>query len=430
MKLVRPFVALVSIGAVVLTGTACSPPASEGGSGTQKIRFQHSAAAVEAQGTLTTAAASFNSSQTECEVTTEFVPFDQLRQSLLSGIAAGNTPDLVHTTTLQSGLEMNSLGGWADLSDHMTDSWKQEHGFVEGAFDELGAFGIPVMQSAEGVIFYDVPAMQAAGVKVPELTEAMNWDQFTDAAKKMTANGRYGFADRATAGFNLMKAVIPYLWSEGTDIVVKDGDSWKSGLSTPEGKKALRRYLELGTTAGIKPPGITGWGYAEAVNAWKKDEIAMLNIGDWFVSQTGGKLGSDWDVMLFPTEGDIDPFTIRTFNYLNIPEQSDHKDCAFKYADHLLKDEVLGEWSYNYTQTVPLTEGALKHPKWQESAFLQDRLIKWNDKGKSISTYPNYVALWEGDLSAPIQDALLKNISIDKAIAELDAIIAADIKSL
>lgn len=426
----RPYigftVAALLVSAVVLAG--CDGGSSVGAR--EKIRMQHSSTSLEAQQDVKDAIVAFNDSQDEYAASVEFLPFDQAQQKMLTDLTSGNMPDVIMSSSTQGSIEFLQKDAWADLSRYATDEWKQGRKFVPGSFDEIGNFGIPIEQLNEGVVFYDTAKLASAGLTPPPLGDAWDWDNFLSAAQSLTVGDTYGFADRGAAGFPLAKAAIPYFWSYGTDLVVKDGSGWKSGLETEAGQAAFRRYVELVTKYNVKPSSITSWGLAEAHDAWNAGSVAMLNIGDWFSWQIeNGEFGKDWNAMLFPVQPGVEPFTVRGAVYLHIPESSKVKDGAWALIDYLMQDAILGRWTYDDSLQVPTTEGARQYDLWQSNAFFHDTLAELGTHGRYIDQeFPDYLGLWKTKVSATFQAAMLGDVSIDDAISELNKIINDDIE--
>lgn len=390
------------------------------------IRITVSFAPVEAQQLTREYAAAFEKANPSIRVRAEYIPWEQLRPFLLTSFTAGSAPDIIHASSVQSSLEMKAIGAWTDLSTYMTPEWKAKQQFLDGAFDELGPFGVPLMRVTEGVVFYSKSAFARAGVQAPPVDQAWTWEEFVAAAQKLTiregnVTKQWGFGDRGRLGFILTKAAIPYFFSAGGDIIYQKEGRWRSGFELPEVQEALTFYVDLYRKHQVKDPGNLGWGLPEATRAWKSGAVAMINVGEWFRDQMVGEFEKDWDVMLFPVRRGSRPFVTRQQVYWHISRGSRNKDEAWKFINYLMTPERIAEFGRVDTDSPPATKLALQQPYWARNAFVQQRISRWAKTSKDMmSPHPRYAAIWESVVGPIIHDAVQGRMTVGDAIKTLN----------
>ncbi len=264
-------------------------------SGDVTITMQHSMVPPEANALLQQYAAQYKQ-ETGVTVEISYVPWESQRATTLSKIASGQTPDILHGNSNQGTAEWVEMGAMSDLSGLLSAKMKEE--LIPTAFDELGTFAIPFLQSPEIAIFYRPALFREAGVTPPAPGKAWTWDEFVAAARKLTkdTNGdgtpeQWGFAERGLAGFIAMKTYIPHLWAYGADIIIPNGkNGWKSGLGEPAARDAIAAQVALVNDLKVLQPSYITWGLPEAMRAWGENAMAMFAVGMWCRSRLRRRL--------------------------------------------------------------------------------------------------------------------------------------------
>ena len=298
-------------------------------------------------------ASEFEQQNPNIKVEISYVPWENHRTATLTKIASGNAPDILHSNSNQGSVDFNALGAFVDLGPLMDEQFKSK--FISVAFDEIGTYGLPYIQSPEASVFYRTDMFKDAGIEPPPVDQAWTWDQMIEAAQKLTVDkdgdgtiDQWGFAERGKAGFIFMKAFIPYGWSYGSDIMLRDGDKWVSGITTPGMQQAIKTHVALARDYQVRPEGYINWGLAEAIRAWCDDQVAMINTGMWWAAQAedncGHKFMENYDVMLFPTDTPEDRAVYTALDYFHITKQSKHPEEAFKFLQFLFEDKILLRW--------------------------------------------------------------------------------------
>lgn len=93
-------------------------------------------------------------------------------------------------------------------------------------------------------IFYNKKLLEAAGITPPAtLEEAWTWDEFYDAAKKLTKDGVYGVNWTLDYGEWIIYFSGPFVWSNGGSFISEDGSTAQGYVNGMEAVEALS-YLQ------------------------------------------------------------------------------------------------------------------------------------------------------------------------------------------
>ena len=168
--------------------------------------------------------------------------WDGLVDKLTTSLSSSDSPDVVEFGNTQAPA-FTSVGALLDISD-MYDTLGGDDllpGFVEaGSYD--GKFYAPPLYSGARVVFAD-PAF---------VTEApATLDDYVAQAKELAAAnpGKSGIYFAGQDWYN----ALPFIWENGGEIAVADGDKWDAQLSSPESVKGLLQVQDLMLNASLAP---------------------------------------------------------------------------------------------------------------------------------------------------------------------------------
>lgn len=426
-------VALAAAGALILAscsggGDTTEGTDAEGGPATPTLQpvtltIQHSLLAEEARTVLTDAIAGFEAEHENVTIETAYVPWADLHTTTLAKFASGEAPDIMYGSDGWGMPEFSDLGMFLDLDKYMDEDLRAK--FAADAFEPYGTTALPFSMSFEQIVFYRPELFAAAGVEPPPVDQAWGWDEFLAAATALTqdVNGdgqtdQWGFSERGKAGTLAAKSWIPYLQSYGTDIIVPGNDGWEANLDDPDAVAALERMISLSTEYGVVPPDFIGWDLPEAVEAWNTGQLAMLNIGSWFAGSIEGEYGTDYDVMLFPTDGE--PAAYVSNNWWTVAAESEHPDEAFAFLEYLYDPVRLQDLAEANNNAIPATADALQDEHYSSESFplWADRLSLWQDYIVHAPTQPDYMNLWVNDVVPYLQTAIEGDDTAEGAVSK------------
>ncbi|MCH0538287.1 extracellular solute-binding protein [Streptomyces sp. MUM 203J] len=180
----------------------------------------------------------FEAKHKNVKVKVEVQQWNGIQEKVTTALSEDTPPDVLELGNTQTA-GYAATGGLADLTEDKAtfgyDGWNK--GML--ASNELdGKLYSAPWYAASRVVVYDKAAYAKAGVKPPKTRE--EWidglKKIKDSDSKVQPIYLPGQSWYVFAGF---------LWDEGGDLAVKDGDRWKGTLATPEAAAAVNFYKEL-----------------------------------------------------------------------------------------------------------------------------------------------------------------------------------------
>lgn len=209
-------------------------------------------------------------------VKAQALPYDDLRQKLLTSIAGGETPDLVRADIIWVP-EFADLGALAQLDTAMSDFNKVKDQVYPGPMATNSYkghyYGLPLDTNTR-VLIYNKDLFQSAGISDAPKT----LDEFKADCDKIKALGKadtYCYAEGGTGTWS----VLPWIWSAGGDITNADytkATGYLNGKATVDAVTMLRDMLKNKTLS----PSILGNGLATS-DAIGKAQAGTILDGPW-----------------------------------------------------------------------------------------------------------------------------------------------------
>lgn len=201
-------------------------------------------------------------STTGASLTIEQVGWGELLPRLQTSLGnADQTPDVVEVGNTQVAT-FASVGAFTDLTDHLGELGGDKlgpQGFIDAATVDDHVYAAPYYWGSR-YVFYRTDLLEEAGIEVPTTLE-----EFNAAAVALQDGDRSGFWLPGQDWRN----GISWIFANGGDIAVQEGDQWVGKLSSPESIEGLTELQNL---------------YENATNAPKDGEDAEswvpFNEGD------------------------------------------------------------------------------------------------------------------------------------------------------
>ena len=156
---------------------------------------------------------------------------------IIGALASKDAPDVIEVGNTQVA-QYSASGGVKDLTDKKADLKGDD--WIEGLAGpgnyEGKQFGIPYY-AANRVVLYRKDLFTAAGITTPPKTR----EEWLADTAKVNTGGNQGIY---LPGQNFY-VLSGFIWDEGGDLAVKDGDSWKGALETPEALKGMDFYKQI-----------------------------------------------------------------------------------------------------------------------------------------------------------------------------------------
>ena len=205
---------------------------------------------------------------------------NKLRLALSSGTGADviwiDTPNLASYASNGALVPLNDYWDKDDFSD-LLDSSQQ-------AMQYNGKIYAAPLNEANLCIFYNKDLTDKAGIKPPKsVADAWTWDQFYEAASKLTekdSSGKikvYGASPCMDSVSNVSEGgtygLISWIWQGGGSIISEDGKKAAGVFDNQENVKTLQFFQKFFTN-GISPK-------QAITNGFETGKIAMTFVGPW-----------------------------------------------------------------------------------------------------------------------------------------------------
>jgi N,N'-diacetylchitobiose transport system substrate-binding protein len=353
--------------------------------------------------------ADFTAKHPNTQVKIEIQQWDAIQEKTTTALASNNPPDVLEIgNTLVS--KFADSGGLKDLTDKKSDlggdSWLQ--GLTDAGTLDGKLYGVPYYAGDRAVI-YRKDMFAKAGVTTPPTDRA----SFVAAAEKLQKT--YGSDPKFSALYypgQYWYAALPFIWDDGGDVAVKDGDTWKGALDSPQAQAGLS-WLKDVVTKYSKAP----------VNGNENDNDPAVPLGEGkaaMIIDAGWKVGTvtkdhpnlKSSVGVFPIPGKTADKTAPVFlggSNLAVSEGSDAPELAYEWLKLLAGQKAQTQLATeggvipNSTNLLDLHakdpvlsvfDAAAKNskftpstPKWanvESSSILQDMLVSIFSGKKSI----------------------------------------------
>lgn len=277
--------------------------------------------------------ADFEADNPGIDVNVQIQEWDGIGQRVVSAIASDDAPDVIEVGNTQVA-QYAASGGLTDLGDKVDELGGED--WIPGLADpgRIGdaQYGIPYY-AANRVVVYNTELFEAAGVTETPTTRD-EWIATTTTLNSGDVQGIYlpGQNWYTLAGF---------VWDEGGDLAVQDGDTWKGALDTPEALAGMDFYGQLQALG--KGPKDSDEANPPQVDVFSAGNVAQIvatpGAGRQIVEanpELEGKIG------YFPVPGKTadEPGAVFTGGSdLVIPLAAAHPDEAYTFVAALAGDE-------------------------------------------------------------------------------------------
>lgn len=274
----RRITALVT--GVALVAGLSSACGSGGGGDAKKITFWHGYTDVQSE-TITKLVGEWNGAHPDQKVEPVFSNNDNTLQKTLASFVSGKAPSVAY----QYGSSITALTGrhqTQDLTSLVKGSpdvdWNDFFPAArQGATVDDKVYGIPALVDNLGLV-YNKKLFDAAGLKYP--TPDWTWDDFRNAARKLSGNGKYGWAYVNDGTEDTVWRFLALLWQAGGDLL--DPANKKAAFDSPAGRQAMQLLHDMSVT---DKSVYLDTGDQQYLNLFNSGRIGMLWTGPWDLGQ-------------------------------------------------------------------------------------------------------------------------------------------------
>lgn len=218
------------------------------------------------------------SAESGVKATIQVVGWDDYWTLLEAGASGGELPDVfwMHSNQAQKYMENDML---MDLTDKIASSDKIDMGnYYEGIVDlyQSGGKQYAVPKDIDTIaLWYNKTIFDEMGVAYPD--DTWTWDDFADAAAKLTNDDHWGYA---IAPSNNQDAFYNTIYSMGGEIISDDKKA--SGYDKPETQKAIQLFVDMIKDGSC--PDLNTVSESKPEVLFESGKVAMTTQGSWMVS--------------------------------------------------------------------------------------------------------------------------------------------------
>ncbi|MBB4911744.1 extracellular solute-binding protein [Actinophytocola algeriensis] len=358
--------------------------------------------------------AAFERDHPEYTLTVQIQEWDGITEKVTGALASTDPPDVIEVGNTQVA-QYAASGGVTDLSDKVGELGGEDWlpGLAEpGAVDDR-QYGIP-FYAANRVVIYRTDLFEAKGIQPP--TTRAEWLTATAALNQGGTQGIYlpGQNWYVLAGF---------VWDEGGDLAVRDGDRWAGALNTPEALAGADFYRQLQALG--KGPRDSDEAKPQQTDVFARGDVAQLiavpgaaKLVTTANPELDGKLG------FFPIPGKTadEPGAVFTGGSdLIVPMASPRQDGAYAVVK-----ELAGErWQTELARTMNYVPNRTSLAAAVEDDPGAAAMAEGAANGHATPNSPNWTAV---EARNPIKEFLTKVLTgtdPKAAAADADAVITA-----
>jgi multiple sugar transport system substrate-binding protein len=280
MRSHRLLAAVAATAAACLLATGCSGDSGSSGAtgGTKTIEFWHAynETGPETKALNEVVIPAFQKDHPDIKVKAVALPYDDLRQKLLTSAAGGTLPCLVRSDIIWVP-ELAKLGVLAPMDEQLADFQAVTKNVYPGPLETNKYngkyYGVPLDTNTR-VLMYNAQTLASVGVQNPPAT----FDDLRALAGKLKAAGKkMAFADNGTSGWNL----LPWIWSAGGDMLSPDGTKATGYLNSAASVAGVQLLVDLFNEKQV-PAIITGsQGGVETSQGLAQGSYATILDGPW-----------------------------------------------------------------------------------------------------------------------------------------------------
>ncbi len=285
--------------------------------------------------------ADFAASHPDVKANVQIQEWNGIGTKIIGALASKDAPDVIEVGNTQVA-QYSASGGVKDLTDKKADlkgdDWIE--GLAGPGLYEGKQYGIPYY-AANRVVVYRKDLFAAAGVTPPKTRE-----EWLAATAKLNTGGNQGIY---LPGQNFY-VLSGFIWDEGGDLAVKEGDKWKGALSTPEALKGMDFYQQIQALG--KGPKDSDEAKPTQTDVFAQGKVAQMIAvpgAAELIAQANPALKDKLGFFPIPGKTADKPGAVFTGGSdLIIPEASDGQEAAYTFIKELAGEK----WQTDLAKTM------------------------------------------------------------------------------
>ncbi|GAA3446561.1 extracellular solute-binding protein [Planomonospora venezuelensis] len=255
--------------------------------------------------------------------------WDGIGERVTAALASTDAPDVIEVGNTQVA-QYAASGGVKDLTDKVSDLAGSDWipGLAQPGNIDGRQYGVP-WYAANRVVVYNKELFAEAGIEAPPRTR----DEWLEITAKLNEGGNQGIYLTGQTWY----ALAGFIWDEGGDLAVKDGDRWKGALDSPQALAGMDFYKRLQALG--KGPKDADEANPPQHEVFAQGKVAqMINVPGGAARVLEVEPGMKGKMGFFPIPGKTadKPGAVFTGGSdLIIPEASKNQDAAYEVVKAL-----------------------------------------------------------------------------------------------
>ncbi|MFI7060004.1 extracellular solute-binding protein [Kribbella sp. NPDC050124] len=325
----------------------------------------------------------FAAKHTDIKLNVQIQEWNGIGPKIIAALASKDAPDVIEVGNTQVA-QYSASGGVKDLTDKKADlkgdDWIE--GLAAPGNYEGKQYGVPYY-AANRVVVYRKDLFQAAGIATPPKTR----EEWLAATAKLNTGGNQGIY---LPGQNFY-VLSGFIWDEGGDLAVKEGDTWKGALESPEAIKGMEFYQQIQALG--KGPKDSDEAKPTQTDVFAQGKVAQMIAvpgAAELIAQANPALKDKLGFFPIPGKTADKPGAVFTGGSdLIIPEASDAPDAAYTFIKELAGEQ----WQVDLAKTMKYVPNRTSLAAQVGSDEGTQAMAAGAANGKATPNSPNWAAV-------------------------------------
>jgi fructooligosaccharide transport system substrate-binding protein len=234
-------------------------------------------------------------------------------------------------------------------------------------------------------LFYNVKMLEEAGITPPtSLEEAWTWDEFYEAAKKLTnkEKGIYGVNWTLDYGEWIIYFTGPTVWSNGGSFISEDGSTSDGYVNGPKAVEALE-YLQKFTKEGLV-------NLQPTPTEFEDGNAAMMLMGSWEWAKLQDYPETEWGITYYPRSPQGEQVSPSGDWNWGMSTDTKHKEETEILLNYLMNKENIVKLARASNKPAARVSSFEEMTEWSEAPLniLKDQVLNTAHPRPSTTSYP------------------------------------------